>query len=259
MAVAALSYDRARPLLLGGISVVVLLVVWEWTSRTYFVPATLPAPTVVLAELIDRARTGALFLDIVMSLMRIAVGFAAGSVLGAALGLAMGTIGLLRRFLEPAVQFFRFIPPIAWLTPVLIWFGIGENGKFVLIMYTTTFMVMLNTLAGAMNVPRNRVRAAQCFGAGPLEVFRLVTVPSTVPYVLTGMRIGMGNSFQTLIVAEMLAANNGLGHLIMNSRINLQTELIFVGIVALGAVGLVTDALFRWVAIRLAWRFKLGW
>ena len=115
MAVAALSCDRARPLLLGSTSVVVLLVAWEWVSRTFFVPATLPAPTVVLAELIERARSGALFLDIVMSLMRIAVGFAAGSLLGATLGLAMGTIGLLRRFLEPAVQFFRFIPPIAWL------------------------------------------------------------------------------------------------------------------------------------------------
>jgi ABC-type nitrate/sulfonate/bicarbonate transport system permease component len=260
MAVAlALRAPRSRSLLLGALSVTAALIVWELAARSFFVPATLPAPTVVLAELLDRARSGKLAIDIGMSLMRIAVGFAGGSLLGAALGLAMGSIAWLRRLLEPPVQFFRFIPPIAWLTPVLIWFGIGETGKFVLIMYTTTFMVMVNTLAGTMAVVPNRVRAAHCFGASPLDVFLHVRLPSTVPYILTGMRIGMGNSFQTLIVAEMLAANEGLGFLIMNGRIQLATERIFVGIVLLAVIGLVSDFLFRAVARRLAWRFDLGW
>ena len=190
-----------RALVLGTLSVAAGIAAWEVVSRTWFVPAVLPAPTVVAGELIEHAASGALFRDIGMSLSRILVGFFAGSLLGMVLGLGMGTIAPLRRFLEPIVQFFRFIPPIAWLTPVLVWFGIGENGKYVLIIYTTTFMVMLNTLAGVLTVPRNRKRAAQCFGASGWQLFRHVTLPSTAPYILTGMRIGMGNSFQTLIVA----------------------------------------------------------
>ena len=252
-----LRHAHHRSLLIGSFSVIVGLVLWEWVARSFYVPAVLPAPLVILAEMIDHARSGALVWDIGMSLSRILVGFACGSLIGAALGLAIGTIGWVRRLLEPVVQFFRFIPPIAWLTPVLIWFGIGETGKYVLIIYTTTFMVMLNTVAGVAAVPRNRVRAAQCFGATRLQVFRHVTVPSVASYILTGMRIGMGNSFQTLIVAEMLAANEGVGHLIFHSRINLATELIFVGIFMLGLLGLAADYLFRLLTARLAWRYQL--
>ena len=134
----------------------------------------------------------------------------------------------MRRLLEPLVQFFRFIPPIAWLTPVLIWFGIGENGKYVLIVYTTTFMVMLNTLRRRRRHAGEPLRAARCLGARALaDSSAYVIVPTTLPYILTGMRIGMANSLQTLVVAEMLAANEGLGFLIINSRISLSTELVY--------------------------------
>jgi NitT/TauT family transport system permease protein len=243
------------PLRRGLASVAVALVAWEVVARLFFVPAVLPPPTVVLQELVDHARSGQLAVDVLYSLRRVLVGFAAGSALGLGLGLAMGAVGLLRWLLEPPVQFFRFIPPIAWLTPVLIWFGIGENGKYVLILYTTTFMVTLNTFAGVLAVPRNRVRAAQCLGAGRAQVFLHVVVPAALPFVLTGMRIGMGNSFQTLIVAEMLAANEGLGHLILHSRVQLSTELIFVGVLTLGTVGLASDAVFQWLVRTVAWRY----
>ena len=246
-----------RSFLIGSVSVLVGLIVWEWVARSFYVPAVLPAPLVIARELVEHALSGALLRDITMSLSRILVGFAAGSLLGMALGLAIGTITWVRRLLEPVVQFFRFIPPIAWLTPVLIWFGIGETGKYALIIYTTTFMVMLNTVAGVAALPRNRVRAAQCFGANRWQLFWHVTVPSVASYILTGMRIGMGNSFQTLIVAEMLAANEGVGHLIFHSRTNLATELIFVGIFTLGVLGLAADYVFRLLTAKLAWRYQL--
>lgn len=247
---------RRRSLLLGALSVLVALVLWEVVAQRFFVPAVLPAPSVILRELLAHALRGQLGMDVVMSLRRIAVGFAAGSALGTVLGLLMGSFGPVRRLLEPLVQFFRFIPPIAWLTPVLIWFGIGENGKYLLIVYTTTFMVMLNTFAGVVSVPRDRIRAARCFGATRWQLFVHVTIPATVAYILTGMRIGMGNSFQTLIVAEMLAANEGLGHLILHSRLQLSTELIFVGILALGVLGLAADSLFQLGVRTFAWRYQ---
>ncbi|SDB74400.1 ABC transporter permease [Belnapia rosea] len=250
---------HSSAVLRGAVSVLGLLVLWEWLGRNLFVAAVLPAPSVVLEAALQRAGSGLLVRDVVMSLSRLLIGFAAGSLLGTILGLLLGSIAWLRRSLEPVVQFFRFIPPIAWLTPVLIWFGIGEMGKYVLITYTTTFMVLLNTLAGLATPQRNRIRAAQCFGARAGRVFLHVRLPMTLPYILAGMRIGMGNSFQTLIVAEMLAANEGVGFLIMNSRTQLATEGVFVGLVAVAILGLACDAVFRVMTRRLAWRFQLGW
>lgn len=251
--------DSVTPLLRGTCSILVALAAWELVSRSMFVPAVLPAPSAVLVEAVQRIRSGAMLTDVLMSTSRIAVGFAAGSVIGAVVGLLLGSIGGLRRAVEPVVQFFRFIPPIAWLTPVLIWFGIGETGKYVLITYTTMFMVLLNTVAGMAIPQRNRIRAAACFGAGPWQTFLDVRLPATVPYILAGMRIGMGNSFQTLVVAEMLSANEGLGYLILNGRIQLATERVFVGIFILCLLGITADALFREFSRRLAWRFQLGW
>ena len=97
-------------------------------------------------------------------MFRILAGFLIGSAVGIVLGLAMGAFASVRRFLDPIVNFLRFIPPIAWLSPFLIWFGIGETTKVLLIVYTVTFMVMLNTIAGIIAIPKNRIRAAQCLG-----------------------------------------------------------------------------------------------
>lgn len=246
-------------LIRSAFAVIVFLAVWEVAGRTIFIPAVLPAPSIILQESFGRAASGLLALDFAMSASRIAVGFLAGSLLGAVLGLLFGAIEPVRRTFEPVVQFFRFIPPIAWLTPVLIWFGIGETGKWVLITYTTTFMVLLNTLAGFAEPQRDRMRAARVFGASPWRTFWHVRLPTTLPWILAGMRIGMGNSFQTLIVAEMLASNEGFGHLILNSRIQLSTERMFVGILGIAILGIVADLGFRALTRRIFRRHRLGW
>lgn len=248
-----------QSMLRSTLAVLGFLLVWEVAGRTIFIPAVLPAPSVILAEAWSRAASGLLVFDIAMSTSRILVGFVAGSVLGAVIGILFGAVKPIRRAFEPAVQFFRFIPTIAWLTPVLIWFGIGEMGKWVLITYTTTFMVLLNTLAGFAEPHRDRLRAARVFGAGPWRAFWHVRLPATVPWIVGGMRIGMGNSFQTLIVAEMLAANEGLGFLILNSRLQLSTERVFVGILGIGILGILADVGFRALTKRLFRRYRLGW
>lgn len=231
------------------------LVFWQIVAQRYFVPALLPAPSVVWTTLVDYARTGAFLIDVLVSAQRVLVGFVGGSLLGVALGFALGGNATIRRAFEPTVQVFRFIPPIAWLTPALIWFGIGEGGKYFLIIYTTAMMVMLGAMSGVQSVATNKIRAAQCFGAGRLATFLHVQVPAAMPQILTGMRVGLGNAFQTLVIAEMLAANHGIGHLIMSSRTQLSTELVFVGIACIGVGGLLLDLLFRAVVRRVAWRF----
>jgi NitT/TauT family transport system permease protein len=124
-----------------------------------------------------------------------------------------------------------------------------------LITYTTTFIVLLNTLAAVFNVPRNKIRAAQSLGATRVQLFRLVILPASLYGIFTGMRVGMGLSFTTVVAAEMIAADAGLGYLIINSRLWFQTDVIFVGIIMLGALGYLADKTFQGLIRRVAWRY----
>lgn len=247
-----------QSILRGTLGVLAFLILWEVVALVFFVPAVLPPPSRIASELVTYAASGKLGYDVLMSGQRVLVGFACGSLLGAALGLSLGSFKAARWLLEPPLQFFRFIPPIAWLTPVLIWFGIGENGKYVLITYTTTFMVMISTYSGVVAIRNNQLRAARCLGADRRRVFQYVIVPATLPHILNGMQIGMANSLQTVVVAEMLAANEGLGFMIINSRVSLSTELAYVAIFLLGVFGLLADSSFRGLVARVAWRYRLG-
>lgn len=246
-----------RPFVIGALSLAVGMVVWELSARLVFTPVQLPPLSEVGVQAIRTLRDGSLERHVGASLYRIFAGFLVGSVLGVLLGLSMGSIGWVRRFFDPVVNFLRFIPPIAWISPFLIWFGIGETSKVLLITYTVTFMVLLNTLAGIQSIPANRLRAARCLGAGPWQLFRWVVVPSVVAYILTGMRIGMGNAFTTVVTAEMIAAQAGLGYLILVSRNYGGTDLIMLGMIMLGALGFLSDRIFVAAVRRFASQFGM--
>jgi NitT/TauT family transport system permease protein len=170
----------------------------------------------------------------------------------------MGFVTCIHRFLDPVVNFFRFIPPIAWISPFLIWFGIGELSKIALITYTVLFMVMLNTLSGVFSVHESKVKAAQCFGASRFEIYWWVVVPGTVRFMLDGMRIAIGNAFTTIVAAEMIAAQVGLGHLILVSRNFGATDIIFLAMIVLGLLGMGADQIFVYLTRKHARRFYLG-
>jgi NitT/TauT family transport system permease protein len=247
--------DAGRHFAVGCASLVVGMIAWEIAARTFFTPVRLPPLSQVWDRGLETALDGKLAAHVGASMFRIMAGFVIGSAVGILLGLAMGAVTSLRRFLEPIVNFLRFIPPIAWISPFLIWFGIGELSKVLLITYTVTFMVMLNTYAGVLAIPRNRIRVAQCFGGTRWQIFRLVMAPATVAYILTGMRIAMGNAFTTIVTAEMIAAQVGLGYLILVSKNFGGTDLIFLGMIMLGILGLVTDRIFVFLIDRYARRF----
>jgi len=170
-------------------------------------------------------------------------------------GLAMGLFRPVAIVLEPYVQFFRFVPPVAWIIPAILWFGIGETSKIFLIFYTTVYLVLLNTMAGVAAVARNQIRSARCFGVSPRQLFLWVSLPATMPYVLTGMRLGMGNSFAAVVGAEFIASQSGLGFLILDSGTWMATDRMFAGMLTLGLLGIVADQLFRLVTGRWAARY----
>jgi NitT/TauT family transport system permease protein len=244
----------AHPALIPILSVCVLTVVWQ-VAAGFFPPVLFPTPLMVARAFVKELVAGRLLGDVLASLGRIASGFALGCAIGATTGLAMGFVPFVRRFLDPYIQFGRFVPSISLLSPALIWFGIGEGSKLFLITYTTTFIVLLNTLASVFNVPRNKIRAAECLGATRAQLFRLVVLPASLHGIFTGMRVGMGLSFTTVVAAEMIAADAGLGYLIINSRLWFHTDVIFVGIIMLGTLGYTADKAFQALIHRVAWRY----
>jgi ABC-type nitrate/sulfonate/bicarbonate transport system permease component len=218
-----------------------------WTFLAWWVgkPAFLPSPMKTLSGAVELIRSGELQADVIVSFTRIIVGFTIGTAIGIPLGLLMGISPFIRIFMDPYVEFFRFIPPIAFVTLAVIWFGLGETSKIVLIVYTTLFMVAINTMIGVLGVEPDKRFAALCLGASKVQVFFHVVIPAVIPDIVTGMKIAMGNSFMTVVSAEMVAAKSGIGFLIFNSRLFLLTEWIFVGIITLGLMGFITDRALR--------------
>ena len=247
--------DGWRPALVPVLSVCLLTLVWQVVSAAFFPPVLFPTPVMVGKALVAEIVSGRLLMDSLISLRRILGGFALGCSIGATLGLLMGFVTLARRFLDPYIQFGRFVPSISLLSPALIWFGIGEGSKLFLITYTTTFIVLLNTFTAVLDVPRNKIRAAQSLGATRWQLFRLVALPASLHGIFTGMRVGMGLSFTTVVAAEMIAADSGLGFLIINSRLWFQTDVVFAGIIALGTLGYLADKTFQRLVHRLAWQY----
>ena len=234
--------DR-RNLVVSTATVAAVLLLWQalsaLTQTNLF-----PSVSDTLSALVGLIVSGTLGGHIWQTLSRVLVGFAVGSTLGAFLGLIMGSVVVVRRFFEPYVNFFRFVTPIVWIGPAIIWFGVGDRSTEFLIVYASVFVVLVNTMAGVGHLHRDRVRMARAFGASAWQVFGLVAVPSTMPFVLTGLRIALGNSVMTAVTAEIVAGNNGIGYLIYNSRVYFEFDVMFASIVTLGVIGLLVDRLF---------------
>jgi len=248
---------RAVSILCTLVSIVAGLAAWQLASLRV-PPLFLPSPLDTWQGFLELLDDGTLGTSILASSARILVGWGLGVAVGVPLGIFMGYFRWVRRLFDPYIEFFRFIPPIAFVTLAVIWLGPGEASKVALIFYTTVFIVTLYTIAGTVSVPELRLRAAASLGAGPLTTLRTVIVPSTVPYMVTGARLAMGNSFLTIVSAEIVAAQEGLGALIWNARNYSRTEWVFVGIITLGLLGFVFDRILRIAARTLLKRYGVA-
>jgi len=233
-----------------------LFVIWQLASLYLVSSVLFPPPTVVFRKGLVLTKNGVLLAHLAASLQRILAGFVAGSLLGIPIGLAMGSFRPVRRLLEPYTEFLRFIPSVAMITVAVIWFGIGEASKVFLIIYTTIFIVILNTAAGVSAIAPNKIRAAESLGATRAQIFVHVALPATVPYILTGMRLAMANSFTTIVAAELIAANDGLGKMLWDGRLFMLVDEIFVSLVTLGLLGFATDRMFRWSIYTFAGKYS---
>ena len=188
------------------------------------------------------AFSGELIVDSLGSLYRVLVGFAVGAGLALPIGLAMGASRIAYVWLNPLFQLLRPIPPIAFIPLSILWFGLGNPPAVFLIALGAFFPVLMNTIAGVRQVDGIYLRAARNLGANGPTMFVRVILPAAVPYILTGMRIGIGTAFIVVIVSEMIAVNNGLGFRILEAREYFWSDKIIAGMITIGILGLAIDA-----------------
>jgi NitT/TauT family transport system permease protein len=236
-------------LLVTSLSVATGIVAWALASRRLDSPL-FPSPLALVEAVVEMARNGTLLADIGVSLRRIALGFALGCLVGIPLGLAMGLFRFVRALCDPIVQFLRFVPPIAWLIPAIMWFGIGETSKVLIIFYMTVFLVLLNTMAGVAALRRNHVRSAENYGVTRWQLFAWVVFPATMAYSVAGARIALGNSFAAVVGAELIAADAGLGYRIVESGKWMAMGDMFAAMLVLGVLGIAADRVVRAVTAR---------
>jgi ABC-type nitrate/sulfonate/bicarbonate transport system permease component len=182
-------------------------------------PELLPRPGTVLTTLWQMAISGELLLAIRDSVTRVLVGYAVGVVAGVVTGLTLGAVRALNDTIGVIFDFAKGIPPIALVPVVIIWLGIGETSKYVVIAYMVWIVVAISTAVGAREVPLVRLRAGAFFGLSRLAIFWRIILPSCLPYVLAGMRSAIGFAFVALVSAELIAANSGIGQVIMDARL----------------------------------------
>ena len=224
--------------LLAVASVAGATLLWAaFTAAGWVDRVLLPSPQDVLSSLVESVRDGSLARHVGASLLRVLEGFGIALVAAVPLGIAMGISTVTRGVLEPLLELLRPIPPIALIPLAILWFGIEELSKVLIIAYGAFFPILLNTMAGFREVDPVHVRAAQALGAKRHHIFRDVVLRSAFPFIVVGARVGMGMAFIVLVAAELIASSAGLGFLISDARYNFRTDQMFLGMGMIGVLG----------------------
>jgi ABC-type nitrate/sulfonate/bicarbonate transport system permease component len=214
----------------------------------------LPPPLRAGQTLVRLMASGDLFTHVGMSLFRVLSAWALSAVIAIPLALAMGRSRALERILDPVVELFRPISPLAWIPLAILWFGIGESGKVFVIVIATFFPILLNTVAGVKSIDPVLIRAGQVLGCDDQSaLFRKVVLPAALPQIVVGLRISFGTGWAAIIAAELVAARSGLGYLIANGMEVLRADLVLVGMAVIGVLGVLFDSVFRWIDRRYSW------
>ncbi|MFF0221086.1 ABC transporter permease [Streptomyces sp. NPDC004629] len=251
------AHRRHRALELSLAVAVPLLLVLLWqlaASRAWIDDRVYPAPSAILADGWDRAAAGELWPDVWATLRRVLAGYAVGTATGYLLGLLMGSLPLVRAALEPLLDALYVVPKLALLPVFLNMFGLGEGPQVALVAATVFFFVWISTMSAVIAVPAGHRDAGRVFGASPWQMFRHVLLPASLPSVLVGARIAAGVAVLVIVASEQIAASDGLGHLIFDSRALFQNDVMFVGIVCVAVLGVLFSEL-----VRIAGRLLTPW
>jgi sulfonate transport system permease protein len=245
---------------LGSILPVVMLVAWEIAARTGLVEARLlPAPTVVLKGIFVMGMDGTLFGHIGTTLYRVFGGFLFGTVFAVLVGALVGYNNTFENLVDPLLQGFRSIPSLAWVSLFILWMGIGETSKIVLIAVGVFFPVYLNMVAGIQGVDRKLIEVGKIYGFSYYEIIRKIILPAALPSFLVGIRSGLGLGWMFVVAAEIMGASKGLGYLLVLGQNTYSPEVVIGSIFLFAVLGKFTDSILKKLEGKsLHWQDSLG-
>lgn len=232
-----------------------IVIVWQLVvALTNAHVAILPPPLLAAQTFVGLVASGELFVHVGASLGRVVSAWLLSAVVAIPLGLAMGRSKRLENIVDPVVELFRPISPLAWIPLAILWFGIGETGKIFIIFIATFFPILLNTVSGVKGVDPVLIRAGRVLGCDTdRALFHKVVLPAAMPTIVVGLRISFGTGWAAIIAAELVAAQVGLGYLIADGMEILRSDLVLVGMVTIGILGVMIDAVFRVASNHFAW------
>lgn len=246
--------QRARKLqqFLTIVSPLLLLLLWEFLSRTELIDSRFfPPPTSIIQTFVDMLVSGELASHVSISLSRIMLGFLVGTIPAIMLGLMMGMYRSMRSFFSPLIMALMPIPTLALMPIIVIIFGIGETSKIVTIAGSVFFPVVINTAAGVANIDRNYLDVARNYGAGPKDFFFRIALPGAMPVMMEGIQMGQAIALLTIVAAEMIGANSGIGYLIWSSYKLFLFKPMYVGLILISFFGYLFSLLLRWLHHKL--------
>ncbi|MBK1670218.1 taurine ABC transporter permease [Rhodovibrio sodomensis] len=234
---------------------VLLLVWWLVTNAELVKPLFLPPPEMVFDKFVEVSSEGfnnaTLFEHALQSIMRVFAAFALACVTAIPIGIGMGVNKLMRGLFDPPIEFYRPIPPLAYLPLIIIWFGIGETSKILLIYLGIFAPLALSARAGVRSASIEQIHVAYSFGASRWQVLKHVVFKAALPEILTGMRIAIGFGWTVLVAAEMVAATSGLGYMVLSASEFLNTSVVILGIIVIGFLAYMFDMIMRFIEGKL--------
>lgn len=247
---------RYEGLLIGLAAVLIFLAIWQGIAFARLVPPLfLPGPLDIWYALVDYVSDGSIWPDLTVSGEELAYGYLLAIAVGLPIGLLAGWYRRANMALEPFINFMNAMPRIALVPLFIIWFGIGIWSKVAIIFLSAIFPILINTQAGIRNLDAGWVKAARSFGASDLQIFRTVALPGAIPFILTGMRIGVGHALIGVVVGELVAARAGIGLMMATAGTSFQTAKVFAGLVIVSSAGVLLVYLISLVERRFqAWR-----
>ncbi|WP_311481184.1 ABC transporter permease [uncultured Anaerococcus sp.] len=255
--------DRSKTLMLSVLGITTFIFIWYMVVNLGFVDSKrLPSPFSILDTIVFKMNNtvpdgNTLGTNILASLQVALTGFLSAIIIGIPLGLFMGWWTYADRFIWPIFELIRPVPPIAWIPLVVVWMGVGLKAKAMIIFFTAFVPCVINSYTGIKLTNQTLINVSKTFGAKNFEIFYKIGIPSALPMVFAGIRVALGNSWSTLVAAEMLAASAGLGYMIQIGRTIARPDIVIAGMVTIGAIGAVLSAILSYVESRaLQWRVK---
>lgn len=234
----SLNFKKLKGLLIPTI----IIILWYITSYWKILnPYIIPAPMKILEITTILIKKGILFRHILASFQRVLIGFLTAFLLAFPLAVLVGIYPDINDYINPVLEFVRHIPPIATIPMLILWLGIGEASKIAVIILATFFPIYLNTLNGVVGCDKKLLEVGDIFEFTMTEKFLKIILPSALPSVIVGMRLGLGYSWRALIGAELIAASSGIGYMIMDAEQLSRPDIIIVGIITIGLLGLLID------------------